>query len=163
MPINTKLVFYGFFMRSVEKITKFNSKRSPGIPIRNYIKRIGQYAKCSENCYILALIYLDKMMEKAQIFLSELNIHRLVLTGILIAIKYLDDFYYDNEYYAKVGGIPLRELNDLESEMLTTLDFRVHIKPEIFEKYKTDIEVFIKEKIFKTKQINKYEEEKMIY
>ncbi len=32
----------------------------------------------------------------------------------MVAIKYHDDDYYKNEYYAKVGGITLSEINKYE-------------------------------------------------
>jgi Cyclin len=31
-----------------------------------------------------------------------LNVHRLLLTGVLLAAKLMDDRYYSNAYYAKV-------------------------------------------------------------
>jgi hypothetical protein len=40
------------------------------------------------------------------------------MTAVVIAIKYHDDEYYKNEFYAKVGGIPKLELNKLESDFL---------------------------------------------
>ena len=33
---------------------------------------------------------------------------------MLLAIKYNEDDYYSNKYYARVGGISLCELNELE-------------------------------------------------
>ncbi len=30
---------------------------------------------------------------------------RLLICSLMIAIKYIDDLYYKNEYYAKLGGI----------------------------------------------------------
>lgn len=33
--------------------------------------------------------------------------HRFLLACILISIKYNDDDYYKNAYYAKVGGVSL--------------------------------------------------------
>lgn len=32
----------------------------------------------------------------------------------MVAAKYADDFFYKNEYYAKVGGISKSEINALE-------------------------------------------------
>jgi hypothetical protein len=32
----------------------------------------------------------------------------------MIAAKYADDFFYKNEYYAKIGGISKLEINSLE-------------------------------------------------
>lgn len=34
---------------------------------------------------------------------SPLNVHRLLLTGVMLAAKLMDDKYYNNSYYAKVG------------------------------------------------------------
>jgi hypothetical protein len=31
----------------------------------------------------------------------------------MVAAKYVEDFYYKNEYYAKVGGISRSEINAL--------------------------------------------------
>jgi hypothetical protein len=32
----------------------------------------------------------------------------------MVAAKFFDDFYYKNEFYAKLGGICKNEINDLE-------------------------------------------------
>lgn len=36
----------------------------------------------------------------------------------MIAIKFYDDEYYKNEYYAKIGGITVKEMSELEKEFL---------------------------------------------
>ena len=46
--------------------------------------------------------------------ISRLNIHRLVITAVMLAVKFFDDIYYSNAHYAKVGGVQLKEINDLE-------------------------------------------------
>ena len=33
------------------------------------------------------------------------NVHRLMITAVVIATKYYDDFYFKNTFYAKLGGI----------------------------------------------------------
>jgi hypothetical protein len=45
----------------------------------------------------------------------------------LISIKYNDDDYYKNDYYAKVGGVAIAELNKLESELLDMLDYELYV------------------------------------
>jgi hypothetical protein len=42
------------------------------------------------------------------------NVHRLMITGMVIATKYFDDFYYKNTFYAKLGGITTELLNEME-------------------------------------------------
>ena len=37
--------------------------------------------------------------------ISSLNVHRLLITSIMLASKFFDDVYYNNAYYARVGGI----------------------------------------------------------
>jgi hypothetical protein len=60
----------------------------------------------------------------------------------LLAIKYNEDDYYSNKYYAKVGGINLDELNSLEYNFLILLDFDVFIDEETYEKYKEKLNDF---------------------
>ena len=36
--------------------------------------------------------------------ISSLNVHRLLITAIMLASKFFDDVYYNNAYYARVGG-----------------------------------------------------------
>ncbi len=59
--------------------------------------------------------------------------------ALILAIKYHDDLYYNNQYYALVGGIPLGELNDLELEMLKLLRYRLYVNPIHYEQYKTKL------------------------
>jgi hypothetical protein len=54
------------------------------------------------------------------------------MTSMLCAIKYQDDEYYKNEFYAKVGGIPLVELNILELEFLNLLEYRMYVDPKLY-------------------------------
>jgi len=38
-----------------------------------------------------------------------------MLTAVVIATKYFDDNYYKNSFYAKLGGISLELLNEMEA------------------------------------------------
>ncbi len=60
---------------------------------------------------------------------------------MILAIKYNEDKYYDNAYYASVGGIALGELNFLEGEMLGMIRFDLFVYPELYEKYLGEIKV----------------------
>ena len=40
-----------------------------------------------------------------------------------LASKFFDDVYYNNAYYARVGGISNSEVNSLEMEMLRMISF----------------------------------------
>ncbi len=46
------------------------------------------------------------------------------------AAKLTDDNFYNNAFYAKIGGVATRELNRLELELLKLLDFRLLVPAE---------------------------------
>lgn len=121
------------------QLTKFHALKAPGIGVEAYLERIHNYASCSNECFILALIYVDRLIERNNFLLTELNVHRVIITAILLAAKFFDDAYYNNAYYAKVGGVLVTELNGLEVDFLFRINFSLHVQPEVFEKYKAEL------------------------
>ena len=65
--------------------------------------------------------------------------HRVIITAILLAAKFFDDAYYNNAYYAKVGGVLVSELNSLEVEFLFRINFSLRVAPDVFEKYNAEL------------------------
>ncbi|KAJ1327423.1 PHO85 cyclin-6/7 [Microdochium nivale] len=65
------------------------------------------------------------------------NIHRLIIAGVTCASKFFSDVFYTNSRYAKVGGLPLAELNHLELQFLVLNDFRLSVPVEDLEAYAT--------------------------
>nr|POF24140.1 cyclin-u4-1 [Quercus suber] len=53
----------------------------------------------------------------------------------MVAAKFMDDIYYNNAYYAKVGGISTIEMNFLEVDFLFGLGFRLNVTPNTFHIY----------------------------
>ena len=49
------------------------------------------------------------------------------MISMLIAIKFNNDFYYDNSFYSKIGGISLNDFNLLEKEFLFLINFHLFI------------------------------------
>lgn len=55
----------------------FHAKSVPSISIRDYLYRLIKCSKCSQECLILALVYIDRITEKNKDFLiKSVNIHR---------------------------------------------------------------------------------------
>lgn len=121
------------------QVTKFHALKAPGIGVEAYLERVQKYASCSNECFILALIYIDRLIERNNFLLTELNVHRVVITAILLAAKFFDDAYYNNAYYAKVGGVLVSELNGLEVDFLFRINFSLHASPDVFQKYKAEL------------------------
>lgn len=114
----------------------FLSATEPVISVPDYMERLARFFQCSRECFVLALIYIDRLLQSnSHIWLCSLNVHRLVVTALMVAVKFADDTFYSNAYYAKVGGLPLREMNHLEATLLRMLHFRLHVLPWEFHKY----------------------------
>ena len=107
--------------------------------IRFIIYRIHKYASCSNECFVLALVYIDRLIQRNNFLLTELNVHRVVITAVLLAAKFFDDAYYNNAYYAKVGGVLVSEMNGLEVDFLFRINFSLHVTPELFHKYRAEL------------------------
>ncbi|KAK3810109.1 MAG: hypothetical protein J3Q66DRAFT_352138 [Benniella sp.] len=65
---------------------------------------------------------------------NSLNIHRLLITCLMVATKFTSDLLYSNARYAMVGGLSLPELNRLELEFLFTIQFELDVKVEELQK-----------------------------
>ncbi|TMW64270.1 hypothetical protein Poli38472_012892 [Pythium oligandrum] len=119
--------------------TKFEAFRAPGISIRDYLMRIHKYASCSPECFVLALVYIDRLHQMQGFILTELNVHRVVITSVVLAAKFFDDHYFNNAYYAKVGGVPCPEMNELEVEYLLLINFSLHVASDTYMRYYNEL------------------------
>ncbi|KAB2018730.1 hypothetical protein ES319_D08G249300v1 [Gossypium barbadense] len=95
-------------------ITIFHGSRAPSLNLRQYVERIFKYCKCSNSCFVVAVIYIDRFLQRIDAYLTSLSVHRLLITSVMVAAKFMDDQHYNNAYYAKVGGISREEMNRLE-------------------------------------------------
>ncbi|OQR81619.1 hypothetical protein THRCLA_11547 [Thraustotheca clavata] len=119
--------------------TKFEAFRAPQISILDYLLRIQTYAACSPECFVLALIYIDRLHQMQGFVMTDLNVHRVIITSVVLAAKFFDDQYFNNAYYAKVGGVPGSEMNELEVEFLLLTNFSLHVTSETYSRYYNEL------------------------
>jgi hypothetical protein len=121
-----------------EKLKLFHSLKVPPIGTSDYLNRIVKYAYCSPECFIFALIYLDRLITaNKNCHITPYNVHRLLITSVLLAAKVRDDTYYSNSYYSAIGGISNAEINKLEGTFLVLVDFDLFVSPETYDQYRT--------------------------
>jgi hypothetical protein len=126
------------------RLTRFDAVRPPAITVQQYVQRLQRYFGCSSECFVLALVYLDRVVKTHPDFsISNLNIHRLVVTSVMIAAKFFDDVYYSNAYYARVGGVRLKEMNVLEVRFLELLQWRLFVSPQEYLQYMNNVLVAV--------------------
>merc|ERR1719487_223256 len=113
---------------------------SAQLSICDYLSRISTYFQCSHECFVLALVYIDRIVKLHPEFtICNLNIHRLLVTSVMLAVKFFDDVYYSNAYYAKVGGVKLKEVNALQAQFLQLIDWKLHVSPQEYDQYRKHV------------------------
>lgn len=75
-----------------QKISIFHGLTRPNISIQNYLERIFKYANCSSSCFIVAYVYLDRFSKsQPSLPINSFNVHRLLITSVMVAAKFMDD------------------------------------------------------------------------
>ncbi|KAF9157663.1 hypothetical protein DFQ26_008492 [Actinomortierella ambigua] len=124
--------------------TRFHARSIPSISISAYLTRILKYCPCANECFLSLLVYFDRMArnveeitggEGRQFSIDSYNIHRLIIAGVMVSAKFFSDVFFTNSRYAKVGGLPVWELNQLELEFLTLNNFSLAISIDELQTY----------------------------
>ena len=123
-------------------IKPFISKKIPQISIEDFMKRLLKYSKMESSTLILILIYIDRVCFFGKFQLNYYNIHKLILASMVVSIKYNEDDYFSNKFYAKVGGVTKEELDKLEYEFLSLIDFSLFVDEDLFSRYYDYIKTF---------------------
>ena len=113
----------------------FNCDKIPNISLYNYLYRIQKYSQIEDNTLILALIYIDRICSNGDFMINYYNIHKILFVAVVLAIKYNEDNYFTNNYYSKIGGITSKELEFLELNFSSSIDFKFYVCESLFEKY----------------------------
>jgi hypothetical protein len=102
-----------------------------------------KYMNSSVTTFVYALVLIDRIQEFHPHFLLHTkNVHRLLLAANVVAAKYLDDFFYKNSFYANIGGVPLKVINELEAEFMALIGFNAHVTDDTFAAYLDRLELF---------------------
>ncbi|KAG2043537.1 cyclin-domain-containing protein [Suillus americanus] len=119
-----------------ESLTRFHSRTVPNISVLDYLRRIIKWTKVEKSCLLLTLHYVDQICARMPLFtLSSLTCHRFIIASITVCSKGLCDSFCTNALYARVGGIPVPELNVLEREFLLAIDWRLMCTREVLQEY----------------------------
>ena len=90
---NERLLFSsGIKKFSREDLCVFSACQIPAMSLQRYLERIFKYAHCSPSVFVVAYAYIDRLMLSHPEFrLTSLNVHRLLITSVMVATKFLDD------------------------------------------------------------------------
>eukprot|EP00927_Polykrikos_kofoidii_P056914 TRINITY_DN51000_c0_g1_i1.p1 TRINITY_DN51000_c0_g1~~TRINITY_DN51000_c0_g1_i1.p1 ORF type:complete len:269 (-),score=23.63 TRINITY_DN51000_c0_g1_i1:317-1123(-) len=109
---------------------------APPLDIFGYFCRLWDQFKCTPECYVAATVYIDRaVMRRPDLLTNDLSIHRLLLTGLVIAAKFQDDRHYTNAVYARIGGVSIADLDALERVFLSIVDWNLYVSRPEYERY----------------------------
>lgn len=126
----------------IRKFSTFNLPSSPKISLYSYLSRIVKYTKMELSSFIMSFALMDKFFTTQKFYLTERNIHKVVLIALIVSMKINEDFIYKNSFLAEIGGIPLSDLNQLEEQFLSLLDYELFICEDEFRDY---LEIILEE------------------
>jgi len=81
---------------SLAPASAFRATERPDISVRSYMARIARFAGCNPACYVVAYVYLDRLLRRGQrrraaLAVDSYSVHRLLITAVLAAVKFMDD------------------------------------------------------------------------
>lgn len=115
----------------------FASKTEPTITMDNYVKRCMKFGKASPEALICTLICMGRVWARQRCLPDKYTMHRLFGVALMVCSKLYDDIYYNNRWWAKVLGLDLSELNDLEVKFVTVINFELHVERPEYQTYQT--------------------------
>ena len=118
-----------------KNISPFLTDSLQSITINDYLHRLVKYTQAESSTLIAMLIYIDRLCELNNFIVNSYNVYKILFSSLIIAIKYNEDEFYDNKFYAKVGGLNLIEMNNLEINYLSLIDFKLYISEKVFDTY----------------------------
>eukprot|EP00842_Homolaphlyctis_polyrhiza_P003286 jgi/Hompol1/3959/HPOL_003413-RA len=117
-------------------LTRFHSRSPPAISISDYLVRIVRFANVELPVLLIILVYIDRICTKhAHFTISSLTAHRFIIAAVCTATKSLSDIYCTNTFYGKVGGVSLAEMNILEVELCTMMDWELACSESLLQTY----------------------------
>lgn len=123
-----------------EDISAFYSVSVPDLSTATYVDRLVTYCKASPAVLLVALVLLDRLGSgdgaDPRLRVNGYNLHRLLVTAVMLACKSVEDRTFSAAHFAAIGGVEgAAEMAKLERLMLAALDWRLVVEEETLALY----------------------------
>ncbi|KAG6364292.1 hypothetical protein INS49_005892 [Diaporthe citri] len=119
---------------------KFYSKKPPPIGISDYLLRIHRFCPMSTAVYLATSLYIHRLaVDERAVAVTKRNAHRLLLAGLRVAMKALEDLSYPHAKVAKVGGVSELELARLEISFCFLCGFELVVGAGLLQDHWTNM------------------------
>ncbi|KAH9276706.1 hypothetical protein BASA83_000839 [Batrachochytrium salamandrivorans] len=118
------------------------------VSLHSFLNTIMIRTRLSGNTLMTAFLYLDRLKKNhPRCKGSPGSAHRLILSAVILAAKYLYDDTFDNTAWATVssGLFYLGQVNHMEMEMLQFLDFKLYVSSAYWQSFYATIDKDIEE------------------
>jgi len=117
---------------STKHVNDFSAVAVARIAVADYLFRLTKNSACSPQVFVVMFVLLRRMMA-ANKQVNPYTIHRMMATCFVLAAKLTDDVFYCNSFYARITGLEVRDLNNLERVGLRVIDWNLYISPQDYD------------------------------
>lgn len=114
---------------------------------RKFVSQILTSTRLPSTTILLGMNYLSKRVnmvlpggQSTSTHYTEGQVWRMLTTALLLGSKFLDDNTFQNKSWSEVSGIPVQELNTLEYEWLTAINWCLYVNLDESKDYKAWLE-----------------------
>ncbi len=117
--------------------TRFHGLSVPSVSIEDYLLRYMKWGGVEYTHLIMALIYIDRFIVAQDVprTIDPFMLHRLIATALRVATKVHADKHFNNAYHARLTGVSVDEMNEMEIDLVFSLHFDLFIDIEMFNDY----------------------------
>jgi hypothetical protein len=117
-------------------VRKFYSKTPPEIALKEYLLHLWKFCPMSTSVYLATSLYIFRLaVEERALAVTKRNCHRLLLAGMTVAMKAIEDLSYPHARIARVGGVSAAELTRLEVNFCFLVGFTLVVDKEALEQH----------------------------
>ena len=124
----------GICLADIDITRSVNSRSSVRPAFRKYVSQLLNSTRLPRTTILVGLCYLatrlTMMSAGGKCSYGNGQIHRMLVISLLLGSKFLDDNTLKNRSWSEVSNIPTGELNLLEVEWLSAVNWDMHISPD---------------------------------
>ena len=106
------------------------SKRIPNLSIEDFLIRVVTYSKIELSTLLSLYIYSMRLITRNEFVLRYTNIYKLILGACVLSVKFNEDSKFPFSFYAKIGGMTVSELSEVEFSIYTRLNFELFVNED---------------------------------
>ena len=106
------------------------SKRIPNFSIEDFLIRVVTYSKIELSTLLSMYIYSMRLITRNEIVLRYSNVYKIILGACVLSVKFNEDSKFPFSYYAKIGGMTVSELSEVEFSIYTRLNFELFVNED---------------------------------